>query len=386
MPTDPTAGTGIATRAVHAGAEIRAGHVPVVRPIYQTATFLSSFDETAEVGYTRYGNNPTHVALNARLAALDGAEDALVVASGNAAMALMLLEAASTGDRIIAPRQLYGGTLRLLLRDLPRFGIETDFVDFADDWHERIGPRTRLVLLEVPVNPTLRVPDLDGIAVVAAAHGVPLAVDATFATPVNLRPLEHGASLVMHSATKYLGGHSDLTAGVVAGGAERIAALRDLMTGLGPVLDPHAAWLLERGVKTLAARMACHNENGLAVARRFAEHAGVESVHYPGLDSHPDHERARMLLDGFGGMVGIVVRGGDDAAVRVLERLRLFAAAPSLGGVDSLASMPRFTSHAALTESERRAVGIDPGFIRLSLGIEDAADLIADLEQALPDG
>jgi cystathionine beta-lyase/cystathionine gamma-synthase len=380
------AGQGMATRAVHAGSAPIGRLVPVVQPIFQTATFLTEMADDAEVGYTRYGNNPNLEALGARLAALEGAEAALAVASGNAAMALLLLSMAASGDRIVAPRQLYGGTLRLLLRDLPRLGIETDFVDFSEDWHSAINAHTRLVLLEMPVNPTLRLPDLPGIAAIAAAHGLPLAVDATFATPVNLRPLEHGASLVMHSATKYLGGHSDVTAGVVAGSVDRVAAVRELMISFGPVLDPHAAWLLERGVKTLGARMARHNENGLAVAHWLAEHPAVEAVHYPGLESHPDHARALTLLDGFGGMVGVVVKGGDDAAVAALRRLRLFAIAPSLGGVESLVSMPRFTSHAALTDAERRAIGIEPGFVRLSLGIEDAADLIADLGQALAAG
>jgi cystathionine beta-lyase/cystathionine gamma-synthase len=242
---------------------------------------------------------------------------------------------------------------------------------------------TRALLMEVPVNPTMRVPDLGAVARLSQESGVPLIVDATFATPVNLRPLEHGASLVIHSATKYLSGHSDLIAGVVAGRADLVDEVREKLVSFGPALDPHAAWLLERGVKTLAVRMARHNENGMVVASQIEAHPAVSRVYYPGLASHPDHGRASELLDGFGGMLAIVVRGGDEAALRVVNRLRLLYAAPSLGGVESLVSMPRFTSHTSLGRDERHALGVADGFIRISLGIEDAADLIADLEQAL---
>jgi cystathionine beta-lyase/cystathionine gamma-synthase len=379
-------GPGLDTRAVHAGAPPARRFGPVVQPIYQTATFYSGFEPDAEVWYTRYGMNPNHTALAAKLAALEGADAAVAVASGNAAMSLLLLSLAGAGDTIVAPRQLYGGTLRLLVRDLPRLGVETRFVDYAaSDWADAIDATTRLVLLEMPVNPTLRIPDVPAVAAVAAAHGLPLAVDATFATPCNFRPLEHGASLVMHSATKYFGGHSDLMAGVVAGRGDLVEAVLDLSTAFGPVLDPHAAWLLDRGLKTLPARMARHNSNGIAFARHFEGHTAVTRAHYPGLESHEDHERAARLLRGFGGMVGLVVEGGDAGAMRVLDRLRLIGVAPSLGGVESLVSMPAFTSHVALSEAERRAIGIEAGFIRFSLGIEDVADLIADVEQALGD-
>jgi cystathionine beta-lyase/cystathionine gamma-synthase len=237
--------------------------------------------------------------------------------------------------------------------------------------------------MEMPVNPTLRVPDIHDAASVARASGIPLIIDATFASPVNFGPLEHGADLVFHSATKYLGGHSDLTAGVVCGSEARVAAVKELLKSFGPVLDPHAVWLLERGVKTLSVRMARHNANGMAVAQWLEQHPAVTTVLYPGLASHPDHERARDLFSGLGGVVALMVRGGDDAALRITQRLRLMCVAPSLGGVETLVSMPRFTSHAALSIAERHAIGIGDGFIRLALGIEDAADLIADLEQAL---
>jgi cystathionine beta-lyase/cystathionine gamma-synthase len=356
---------------------------PVVTPIYQSATFFTDPVPAGEVRYTRYGNNPGHQRLAQKLAELEGGDDAIVLASGNAACALSLLSCVQAGDHVVAQRELYGGTLRLLERELPRLGIETTFVPFGSDWASALRPSTRALLIEVPVNPTLRVPDIRNVAEAAARQGLPLIVDATFASPINFRPLEHGADIVFHSATKYLGGHSDLSAGAVISTSERVAHVRELLKSFGPVLDPHAVWLLERGVKTLAVRMARHNENGMAVARWLEDHPAVARVLYPGLASHPDHERARALFAGFGGVVGVMVRGGDDAALRVTQRLRLLCVAPSLGGVESLVSMPRFTSHAALSSEERRAIGIGDGYIRLALGIEDAADLIADLEQAL---
>jgi cystathionine beta-lyase/cystathionine gamma-synthase len=377
---------GPSTRAVHAGSPAAEPGAAVVSPIQQTATFFTEPVPAGEVRYTRYGTNPNHIAVAQKIAALEGAADAIVVASGNAACTLALLSCVGAGGHVAAQRELYGGTLRILQRELPRLGVAVSWVPVAGDWEAALQPRTAALLMEVPVNPTLRVPDVAAAARVARQRGIPLIVDATFATPINFRPLEHGAALVFHSATKYLGGHSDLTAGVVAGSAEQVAEVKELHKSFGPVLDPHAVWLLERGIKTLAVRMARHNENGLAVARWLERHATVEHVHYPGLPSHPDHARAQALFTGCGGVVSLTVHGGDDAALGVVQRLRLMCVAPSLGGVETLVSMPRFTSHAALTREERHAIGIGDGFIRLALGIEDAADLIADLEQALAAG
>jgi cystathionine gamma-synthase len=240
-----------------------------------------------------------------------------------------------------------------------------------------------VVLGETPSNPLLRVMDLPAVAREARARGATFVVDVTFASPYNLRALEHGVDLVMHSATKYLGGHSDVTAGVLAGSAPLVGTIRKHSKIWGAVLDGHGAWLLERGIKTLAVRMERHNANGLAVACWAEAHPGVAKVHYPGLPSHPDHERASRLLGGFGGMMGLEVRGGGDAATRFVGSLRLAKLAPSLGGVETLVSEPRHTSHAAMTPEERTANGIRDGFVRISLGIEDAADIIADLAQAL---
>lgn len=374
---------GISTRAVHAGSPPPVAGGPVVMPIHQTSTFFSDPDDTGDVRYTRYGNNPTHLAVADKIAALEGAEQAVLVASGNAACAMALLSCAAAGDRVVAQQELYGGTLRVLNRELSRLGVEVTYVPVDGDWAAALEQPAAALLMELPVNPTLRVPDIQTAAAAAHRAGVPLIVDATFATPVNFRPLEYGADLVFHSATKYLGGHSDLSAGVVAGSRRRVTPVLELVKSFGPVLDPHAAWLLERGIKSLAVRMDRHNGNGLEVARWLERHPQVERVHYPGLESHPDHDRATSLMSGFGGVVSFVVRGGDEAALRLTRALRVMCVAPSLGGVESLVSMPRYTSHAALSPEQRHAAGIADGFVRLALGIEDATDLVADLEQAL---
>jgi cystathionine beta-lyase/cystathionine gamma-synthase len=374
---------GMSTRAVHAGSVTPQPGAPVVLPIHQTSTFFTDPEPVGEVRYTRYGTNPNHQALARKLSALEGADDAIVMASGNAACALALLSCVAAGGHVAAQHELYGGTLRILNRELPRLGIEVSYVRGAADWAAVVRPATAALLMEIPVNPTLGVPDIAAAAAVARRHGIPLIVDSTFATPINFRPLEHGASLVFHSATKYLGGHSDLTAGAVVGNANLVAAVTELHKSFGPVLDPHAVWLLERGVKTLDVRMRRHNANGLAVARWLEQHPAIDRVFYPGLPSHPDHARAASLFSGFGGVVSLMVRGGDPAALHVTQRLRLMCVAPSLGGVETLVSMPRYTSHAGLTREQRLDAGIGDGFIRLALGIEDAADLIADLEQAL---
>lgn len=386
MKRDDVRKPGLSTRAVHAGeAPPRAGE-PVVTPLAQTSTFFTDPVPEGEVLYTRYGTNPNHLVVGRKLAALEGAEAGLVLASGMAAEATAILAfagAAASRNHIVAQSELYGGTVGIFRHDLPALGIETTFVDDDEGWEAAIRPETALLYAELPVNPTLRIPDFARIAEVARRHALPLLVDATFATPINFRPLEHGATLAIHSATKYLGGHSDLTAGAVAGAEAVVERVRQKMKAFGGVLDPHAAWLLERGMKTLALRVERHNANALGLARWLETNPAVTRVLYPGLPSHPDHERARALLDGFGGMLSIVVRGGDEAALRVCSRLTLMRAAPSLGGVDTLVSMPRYTSHAALSREQRLAAGIDDGFIRISVGIEDEADLRADLAQAL---
>lgn len=374
---------GLSTLAVHAGAAPPEPGAPLVAPLVSSATFYGPAADSTEVLYGRYGNTESHQRLTAKLAAMEGTEAALAVGSGMAAIALTILTFARSGDHIVAADSLYGGTLMLLAHDLPRLGIQTTFVDPFGRWEAAVRPDTRLLFMEVPVNPTLRVPDPRPVVRVARERGIPLVMDATFATPVNFRPVEHGVDVVVHSGTKYLGGHSDLVAGVVAGSADVIETTRERLKSFGPNLDPHALWLLDRGIKTLAVRVQRQNDTALSLARWLAGHPAVQTVHYPGLESHPDHATARDLLDGFGGMLAFVVDGGDDAARAVLDRFELIAAAPSLGGVESLASMPAFTSHTGLGPEARRALGIDDGFIRLSVGIEDEPDLRADLDAAL---
>ena len=375
---------GPSTRAVHAGDPSAAVGEPVVNPIVLSTTFFSEHDGHGHVRYARYGNAPNQIAVQERLAALEGAEDAVVLGSGMGAMACALLANLKAGDHVVATEAIYGGTRMLLDRELSRLGITTTYVDFHDGgWRDALRDETRVVLGETPSNPLLRVADPAPIAQAAHEAGAVLIVDATFASPINFRPLEHGADLVMHSATKYLGGHSDVTGGVIAGSKQRTAAVRERAMVWGPMMDGHAAWLLERGMKTLAVRMERHNRNGLEVARWAETHDGIARVHYPGLASHPDHETARRLLDGFGGMLGIEVAGGGPAAARFVRALKLARVAPSLGGVETLVSEPRYTSHAAMTPEQREANGLRDGFVRLSLGIEDAPDIIADLDQAL---
>ncbi|HYH83106.1 MAG TPA: PLP-dependent aspartate aminotransferase family protein [Longimicrobium sp.] len=375
---------GPSTRAVHAGEGPRGLNEPVVNPIVLSTTFFSEPDGRGELLYQRYGNGPNHVRVEERLAALEGAEAAIVLASGMAAMSCAVISVVSAGDHVVATDAIYGGTRALLEKELPRFGIEATFVDFsADGWEGAFRPTTKLVIGESPSNPLVRVLDLRPIADEAHRRGAVLLVDSTFASPVNSRPLEHGADLVMHSATKYLGGHTDVTAGVIAGGARLVDAVRDRAKVWGPVLDPHAVWLLERGIKTLAVRMERHNRNGIAVAEWGERHPGIARVHHPSLPSHPDHAIARRVLGGFGGMMGLEIAGGGDAAALFVRALKLAKLAPSLGGVETLVSEPRYTSHSAMTRERREANGIRDGFVRVSLGIEDAEDIIADFEQAL---
>ena len=376
---------GRSTLAVHGLPEPRHEHDPVVAPIMQAATFVNAVGSDREVLYTRYGNNPNQLSLARKYALLEGAEDAVFVASGMGATALAHLAVLRPGDHLIASRWIYGGTLKLFDEEFSRFGIQVTYVDPTTPrlWRKSVRKTTRAIFVETPVNPTVRVLDLAPLASLAKEFGVALLVDATFASPVNLRPLEHGADVVITSATKYLNGHSDVIGGAIAGARPVIEEVIRLMRSWGPALDPHAAWLIERGMKTLALRMARHNANGLAVASFLERHAGVAAVSYPGLASHPDHAVAARLLGGFGGMVGVTLKGGTAGAERFLKRLRLFIHAPSLAGVESLVSEPRLTSHRGWSAEQLAGAGVAPGFVRLSCGIEDPEDLVADLEQAL---
>jgi len=376
---------GPSTRAIHGTPHTLADREPVSTPIYQSSTFVHPVGSDEEVRYTRYGNNPNQIRLAEKLAALEGAEAAIFLASGMGATALAHLAMLRPGDHLLASSWIYGGTQRLFAEEFGKLGIEVTTIppDNQRNWRTNVRNTTRAIFVESPTNPLMRVLDLQPMAQFCRERGIALIADSTFASPVNIRPLEHGVDLVIHSATKYLNGHDDVIGGVVAGSEPVIEEVRRLMQVWGQSPDPHATWLVERGIKTLAVRIARHNENGVAFAKWAEGHSAVAKVHYPGLESHPDHEIATRTLNGYGGMVGLVLEGGAAAADVVLRRLRLATHAPSLGGVETLVSEPRFTSHAALSPGERAAQGIPDGFIRVSLGIEDVEDIIADFEEAI---
>jgi len=375
------------TRAIHAGLEgTRALGAPVFPVVVQSATFYGGGpDEEGPLLYTRYGNNPNQIQVAEKVAALEGAEDGLVLASGMAAISLGLLSVLEAGSHLVSTAHLYGATRTFMEAELPRRGVRVTFVDPDEpgSWEGAIEPSTHALYLELPTNPTLRLPDPRPVAALAERLGIPLLVDSTFATPVNFRPLAYGASLVLHSATKYLGGHSDLIAGVVVGSRARVDAVRTLLHRYGPSLDPHAAWLLERGIRTLPVRMARHNDQAAALALWFKDKPGVETVYHLSLPDHPDHALARTLMDGFGGMLGIVLSGGAPAADAFVGGLQVAALAPSLGGVETLVSLPRLTSHRHMRPEDREAMAIPDGFVRISVGLEGLEDLQADFEAGL---
>ena len=376
---------GFSTTAIHGIPQRRPDWAPVAPAIQQSSTFTNPVGSEEEVLYSRYGNNPNQLQLARKYALLEGADDSIFVASGMGATALAHLAMLRPGDHLISSSWIYGGTQHLFDRELARFGIEVTYVNPEQPrhWRKSVRKSTRAIFVETPTNPLMRVIDLGPIAYAAEEEGLGLLVDATFASPYNFRPLEHGADVVITSATKYLNGHSDVIAGVVAGSTSFVEEVNRLMRLWGQAIDPHAAWLIDRGMRTLALRMERHNANGLAVAQWAEQHDGIARVHYPGLPSHPDHELAKTVLHGFGGMVGLELKGGARASERVLKRLKMINHAPSLAGVETLVSEPRLTSHKGIGAEGRAKIGIPDGFLRLSCGIEDAGDIIADLEQAL---
>jgi cystathionine beta-lyase/cystathionine gamma-synthase len=366
---------------------------PLTPPIYETATFV--FESTDQVVaynegrsskylYSRYAN-PTVVNVERKLAALDGAEQALLFSSGMGAIATILMSELGARDEIVCSASIYGGTLHLLTDVLSRFEVVPRFVtiDGLADPAAVIGPRTRVLWFESPTNPTLRCVDIRRVAEACRARGVRSIIDNTFATPLNQRPLELGIDLAMQSATKYLNGHSDLTGGVVAGSSALVAPIERTRRLLGTIMDPHAAYALGRGLKTLALRVGVHNQNASTIAEFLAGDARVAQVFYPGLPSHPDHAVAAAQMSGFGGMVCFDVDGSFDRAARVYDRLKLVKRAASLGGIESLISMPVLTSQWGYSDDQLREAGVTRGMLRLSVGAEDVADIVADLDQAL---
>ncbi len=376
---------GLSTIAIHGGAEPHHEGDPVVPSLVQSVNYHQEIGTGAGLKYTRYGNTPNAERVQKRLALLEGAEASLVLGSGMGATACAMLALLRPGDHPLASVYIYGGTHRLFTEEFVRHGIEVTLVDPFEPraWRRRLRKETRAIFVESPVNPTCRVLDLKPISYLTKEVGLALVIDSTFASPVNYRPLEHGADVVIHSATKYLNGHHDILCGVVMGTEPYIQEVLQKMMVWGQAPDPFACWLLERGLKTLDVRVRRQNENAMRVAAWCADRKEIRRVHYPGLPDHPDHKIAKATLDGFGGMLAIELVGGGKAAERFLRRLKMIAHAPSLGGVDTLVCEPRHTSHSALSAAERARIGIPDGFLRLSIGIEDADDIIADVEQAL---
>jgi cystathionine beta-lyase/cystathionine gamma-synthase len=384
---------GPSTELIHAGEADRGIAVPLTTPIYETTTFV--FDSAQEVVdynegrsskylYSRY-TNPTVVAVEKKLAALDRAEAALTFSSGQGATTTILMAHVKAGDEVVCSAAIYGGTLHLLQDVLGRFGIAPRFVSLEQlsNPDGLFTDRTRIVWFESPINPTLRCVDVARVAAACRARDVLSIIDNTFASPINQQPLALGVDLAMQSATKYLNGHSDVTGGVVTGSAALIAPIEKVRRMVGTVMDPHPAYALGRGLKTLPLRLARHNANAQTVAEFLAKDRRVSQVYYPGLPSHPDHAIARRQMAGFGGMVCFDLDGRYDRAEQVYNRLNVIKRAASLGGVESLISMPVLTSQWGHTDDQLREAGVTKGMLRLSVGLEDAVDLIADLDQAI---
>ncbi len=381
------------TLAIHAGEDKESPFGAVTTPIFQTSTF--AFKNTEEVKefqkgdaskylYTRYGN-PSLKVVEEKMAALEGGEAALVVSSGMAAVSTMALTLVSGGEEIISTEPVYGGTYHLFKDAFPKLGITVHFIraENMDEARGLINQNTRLFFGETPTNPNLKIADIRKMVSMAKERKIPVAVDNTFATPFNQNPLSLGADMVVHSATKYLGGHSDLVAGVIVGPKEIIKKARETMKLFGGCIDPFGAFLLQRGLKTLAIRVERHNLNALKVAEFLSGHNQVNRVFYPGLSTDSQHHLAKCQMRGFGGMVCFEVKGGLEAATRVIDSLKIFINATSLGGVESLASLPVLTSHFGFEEDDLERADVTPGMIRLSCGIEDGDDLVEDLRQGL---
>lgn len=381
------------TELIHERPGVTDAAAPLTTPIYETTTFV--FENAEEVRaynegrspkflYTRYGN-PTVVAVEKKLAALEATEEALLLSSGQAATTTAILGLLRAGDEVVCSSAIYGGTLHLLHDLLEKFGIRARFVSLEElaEPETIISDSTKLVWFESPINPTLRCVDIEKVARACRARGVLSAVDNTFASPINQQPIPFGVDLVMHSATKYLNGHSDVTAGVLAGPARLIEPIAKARRLVGTILDPQAAYALGRGLKTLAVRVARQNTTAEALARWAADDTRVSAVYYPGLEQHPDHAIAKRQMRGFGGMVTIDLGGSYERAARFFDRLKVIKRAASLGGVESLCSLPVLTSQYGHSDEELARAGVTKGMARLSIGLENPEDLIADLDQAL---
>jgi cystathionine beta-lyase/cystathionine gamma-synthase len=376
----------IETKLIHAGTPEPRIQGAVAMPIFQSAMFEYAGETSYhDLKYIRLNNTPNHLALHAKLAALENAEAALVAASGMAIISTTLLTVLAGGGHLLAQECLYGGTHGLLTRDFARFGLSHDFIDAEepDSWAAKLRPETKAIYVEAMTNPLLGVADLRSVVAFAREHGLVSIIDNTFASPINFRPIEAGFDLSLHSATKYLNGHSDIVGGAVAGGREAIERITHSMNHLGGAMDPHAVFLLNRGLKTLALRVRQQNQSALTIARFLEAHPAVARVNYPGLETHPRHERARTLFEGFGGVLSFELKGPSSRAEAFMRATRIPIIAPSLGGVESLLTQPARTSHAGMSLEDRRRLGIGDGLIRMSVGIEAADELVEDLTRAL---
>ena len=383
---------GFSTSAVHAGENREPYTGALSTPIYETSVF--AFSDTNELinvmsekktgyVYTRFGN-PTIRTVERKMAELEGTEDAAAFSSGMSAISTTILTLASSGDHIVSTRDLYGGTIGFFKNVLPKFGIEVSFVETTDldEMKAAIRKNTKVIYAETPTNPTLKVLDVTETAKLGKQKGVTAVVDSTFSTPYNLKPRQFGVDVIVHSATKYLGGHNDITAGIVCSNMDFVHKLGEMRKPLGGTLDPLAAWLLLRGLKTLALRMQRHNSNGMAIATYLDKHSKVRKVYYPGLPNHPQHEMAKRQMSGFGGVVSFEIDGDLKKTVKFVDNLKLCSIAPTLGGTETLVTQPVTSSHYFVSAEDRQKSGIGDQLVRLSLGIEDAEDIIADLEQA----
>ena len=374
------------TKLIHAGEPEQLICGAVTMPVFQSATFeYSGQGSYHDIRYIRLNNTPNHLLLSEKLAAIENAQSAIVAASGMAAISTTLLALLNAGDHFLAQSCLYGGTHDLITKDLPSLGITVDFIDAnaPETWESKLQPRTKIVFMEAVTNPLLQVGDHRAMVAFCKAHGLLSLIDNTFPTPVNFRPIDLGYDISIHSGTKYLNGHSDIVAGAVMGPSHLIRKVTHKLNHLGGTLDPHACFLLDRGLKTLALRMKHHNQSAMEVAQFLENHERVEKVNYPGLENHPEHHRAKELFDGFGGMMSFELTGGIEAADAFIHRLTIPISAPSLGGVESLITRPVTTSHAGVSPEDLKKLGISDRLIRLSVGIEATADLIEDFEQAL---
>ena len=376
----------IDTLLIHAGEPEKRICGAVSLPVFQSATFeyagQSNYDD---LKYIRMNNTPNHEVLHRKLAVLESADAALVTASGMAAISTTLLALFSPGDHILVQDCLYGGTQDFMVSDFAPLGFQFDFIDASDpaSWAPKLKPNTRGLYVETISNPLLQVGDLKALAEFAKANGLISMIDNTFATPVNFRPAEWGYDISLHSCTKYLNGHSDIVAGAVIGKDALLKKISHKLIHLGGSLDPHACFLLHRGMKTLAVRIRHQNQSAQAIAETLAGHPAIDRVNYPGLPDHPGYDRARELLEGFGGMISFELKGGLEAAEQFMQRVTIPIVAPSLGGVETLVTRPATTSHAGMSAEERRSAGITDSLIRLSVGIEDTQDLIDDFDNAL---